>query len=191
MGGSKSINIFLAKIFGFYFLWLISDNWLSHASALFNRFWMLFYHYLLLILNYASALVLDIIGYEVVNNYRSVAIVGSFGVVIGNHCVGFGLMFAFFALIFSYPAPWKKKLWFIPAGMAVIMSANIIRVVALAISVKNKGGFVDLDQHDFFNYIVYALIFILWVVWIRFIVPESDVFSSNQSNDSKKDALVS
>ena len=71
------------------------------------------------------------------------------------------------------------------------MSANIIRVVALAISVKNKGGFVDLNQHDFFNYIVYALIFILWVVWIRFIVPESDVFSSNQSNDSKKDALVS
>lgn len=178
MSGSKSINIFLAKIFGFYFFWLVSDNWLCHISGIYNTVWMYCYHILLQILNNSSALLLRLFDYEVVNNYRSVAIVGSYGVVIGNHCVGFGLLFAFFALIFSYPGPWKRKLYFIPIGLAAIMVTNIIRVTALCISSFNKGGFVDLNQHDMFNYIIYALIFILWVVWIRFIIPDYDILSN-------------
>ncbi|MEX1188549.1 MAG: archaeosortase/exosortase family protein [Bacteroidia bacterium] len=171
MGDSKSINIFLAKIFGFFFIWLISDNYLTHSIAAFHYFWTYFYHILLVTLNEGSTFGLELLGYEVVNNYRSVAILGSYGVVVGNHCVGFGLTYGFSALIISYPAPWKKKLWFIPLGAALIMLSNIIRVIVLAISTNEKGGFVELDQHDFFNYVIYALIFILWVVWVRFIVP--------------------
>lgn len=177
MGDSKSINIFLAKVFGFFFIWLIADNWLSHVFHPFNAIWTYFYHILLVTLNNGAAFGLDILGYEVVNNYRSVAILGSYGVVIGNHCVGFGLTYGFVALIISYPGPWKKKLWFIPAGAALIMLSNIIRVITLTISTYKKGGFVDLDQHDFFNYVIYALIFILWVVWIRFVVPEKKALS--------------
>jgi exosortase/archaeosortase family protein len=169
VGDLKSINIFLVKIFGFFFIWLISDNWLTHVWIPFNYLWTYFYHILLEILNSSSALGLEILGYEVVNNYRSVAILGSYGVVIGNHCVGFGLTFAFVALIISYPGPWRKKLWFVPLGVALIMLSNIIRVMTLAISTYNKGGFVDLNQHDFFNYVIYALIFVLWVVWIQII----------------------
>jgi exosortase/archaeosortase family protein len=172
VGESKSINIFLAKIFGFFFVWLISDNWLSHVSVFYHRIWAYFYHILLQILNNSSAKVLELLGYEVVDNYISVAIIGSYGVVIGNHCVGFGLMFGFFALIFSYPASWKLKLWFIPLGCALIMITNIIRVVTLAISTFEHNSFVNLEQHDLFNYIIYGLIFILWVIWVRFIVPE-------------------
>lgn len=185
MGGFKTINIFLAKIFGFFFLWLISDNWLSHVSVIYNRIWTFFYHILLQILNDSSAKLLELMGYEVVENYRSVAIVGSYGVVIGNHCVGFGLMFGFFALIFSYPAPWKRKLWFIPMGWFLIMLTNIIRVAALAISTYEKGGFVNLEQHDLFNYMIYGLIFILWVIWIRFVVPGGDVmFGASKKSEA-------
>lgn len=169
MGDLKSINIFLVKIFGFFFIWLISDNWLTHVWIPFNYIWTYFYHILLEILNSSSAWGLEILGYEVVNNYRSVAILGSYGVVIGNHCVGFGLTFGFVALIISYPGPWRKKLWFVPLGVALIMLSNIIRVMTLVISTYKKGGFVDLNQHDFFNYVIYALIFVLWVVWIQII----------------------
>lgn len=175
MGDSKSINIFLAKIFGFFFIWLIADNWLSHVVAPFHYFWTYFYHILLVTLNEGSTFGLELLGYEVVNNYRSVAILGSYGVIVGNHCVGFGLTYGFAALIISYPAPWKKKLWFIPLGAALIMLSNIIRVIVLTISTHEKGGFVELDQHDFFNYIIYGLIFILWIVWVQFIVPKKKI----------------
>jgi len=175
VGDSKSINIFLAKIFGFFFIWLISDNWLSHVIAPFHYFWTYFYHILLVTLNEGSTFGLELLGYEVVNNYRSVAILGSYGVIVGNHCVGFGLTYGFAALIISYPAPWKKKLWYVPFGAALIMLSNIIRVIFLAKSTYDKGGFVELDQHDFFNYIIYALIFILWIIWVQFIVPKKNV----------------
>jgi exosortase/archaeosortase family protein len=178
VGDLRSINIFLAKIFLFFFAWLIADHWLSHDVVWFHHFWMYFYHILLTILNNVSAWVLELIGYEVVSNYRSVAILGSYGVVVGNHCVGFGLSYGFASLIISYPGPFIKKLWFVPAGIAVIMAANITRLIVLAISVKNKGGFVELDQHDFFNYIVYGLIFLMWVVWVQFIVPPGKVKAS-------------
>jgi len=171
VGDLRSINIFLAKIFLFFFAWLIADHWLSHDVVWFHYFWTYFYHILLVVLNNVSSWVLELIGYEVVSNYRSVAILGSYGVVVGNHCVGFGLSYGFSSLIISYPGPFLKKLWFVPAGVALIMAANITRLVVLAISVNNKGGFVELDQHDFFNYIVYGLIFLMWVVWVQFIVP--------------------
>ncbi|MCB0819866.1 MAG: archaeosortase/exosortase family protein [Bacteroidetes bacterium] len=171
MGDLRSINVFLAKIFLFFFIWLIADHWLSHKILWFHHFWTYFYHILLVTLNNVSAWGLELIGYEVVNNYRSVAILGSYGVVIGNHCVGFGLSYGFAALIISYPGPLRKKLWFVPTGIALIMLTNVIRVIVLAISVKHKGGFVELDQHDFFNYLIYGLIFLMWIVWVRFVVP--------------------
>jgi hypothetical protein len=43
---------------------------------------------------------------------------------------------------------------------------------------------MKLEQHDFYNYIAYALIFILWVVWVKFVVPESDVFAPEKKSDS-------
>lgn len=43
---------------------------------------------------------------------------------------------------------------------------------------------MKLEQHDFYNYIAYALIFILWVVWVKFVVPQSDVFKPENTLDS-------
>jgi exosortase/archaeosortase family protein len=109
-------------------------------------------------------------GYETISGYNSLAIVGSYGVIIGNPCVGFGLTYGFSALIISYPGPWKKKLWFIPAGAAFISAINIARVVSLITSSYKIGSFVEMEQHDLFNNLIYIVIFLLWVVWVKFIV---------------------
>ena len=185
MEGSKSINLFLAKIFGLSFFWLISENWLSHISTFYHHFWIYIYHILLVILLKLSVFVFSFTDYNILHGYDTLSIVGSSGVRIGNPCVGFGLLFGFFALIVSYPAPWKKKLWFIPLGCFLIILINVIRIVSLTISQYNNGEFVKLEQHDFYNYIAYVLIFILWVVWVKFVVPESDVFSPKNNSDSK------
>jgi len=184
VGGSKSINLFLAKIFGLSFFWLISENWLSHVSVFYNHIWIYIYHILLVILLKLSVFVFSFTNYSIIHGYDTISIVGSAGVRIGNPCVGFGLLFGFFALIVSYPAPWKKKFWFIPLGSFLIIFINVIRIVSLTISQYKNGDFMKLEQHDFYNYIAYTLIFILWVVWVKFVVPESDVFSSENNSGS-------
>lgn len=171
MEGFKAINIFLLKIFGFYFFWLISDNYLSHNLLLYNKIWTYFYHVLLLVANNSSAFLLDLYGYEVVHNYRSIAIVGSYGVVIGDLCAGFGLIYSTFALFISYPAPTKSKLWFVPLSIFLVILANIARVMLLTIAAYNHPEIRYNEQHEFFNNVIYILVFVLWIVWVQFIVP--------------------
>ncbi len=167
---AKSLNLFLAKIFGFYLFWLVSENFLSHELPIYIELWAFCYHIFLQIVHGGSELALNLMGYETISGYNSLAIVGSYGVIIGNPCVGFGLTYGFSALIISYPGPWKKKLWFIPAGAAFISAINIARVVSLITSSYKIGSFVEMEQHDLFNNLIYIVIFLLWVVWVKFIV---------------------
>jgi len=111
----------------------------------------------------------NIMNYDVVTNYNSIAIVGSYGIVIGNNCVGFGLTYAFAALIISYPGPWKLKLAFIPVGAAFIAIINIIRTVVLTKTALTSGIFERIENHDLFNNIIYVIIFLLWMIWVRII----------------------
>jgi exosortase/archaeosortase family protein len=165
----RSLNIFLLKIFLLYFIWLISDSFLSHKISWFGSIWAYFYHIFLNIVLTGSKWGLSLLGYDFVSGYNSLAILGSYGVIIGNQCVGFGLSYGFVALIGAYPGPIKKKLWFIPLGILLISSINIARVIALATSVYKTGGFVQMEEHDLFNNIIYFFIFLMWIIWVKLI----------------------
>ncbi len=166
---TRSLNTFLFVIFGFYLFWLISENFLSHKVMFYNTLWTFLYHIFLKLLLISSKIGLSILGYEYVSGYNSLAIVGSYGVIIGNHCVGFGLSYGFAALIISYPGPWIKKLWYVPLGMLAILIINSSRVIALCTDVLKTGGFVKMEAHDLFNNIIYVCIFLLWLIWIKFV----------------------
>ncbi len=181
MEGFKSINIFLLKVFGFYLFWFISDEYLSHNFIFYNKVWTFFYHILIVSANHLSVFFLDLVGYDVVHNYRSIAVVGSFGVTIGNYCAGFGLMYGCFALFTSYPAPIKKKLWFVPLSVFLVFLFNIGRVIFLTLNAYYSPKETFNDQHDFFNNIIYILVFVLWVIWIKFIIPTKEVKESKLS----------
>jgi len=172
VSGTKEINRFLLKLFALYFFWLAADNWLTFNSAHFAALWNYGYHIFLTGVRELSILFLSIGGYDIVSDYRSIAIVGSYGIIIGNHCVGFGISYAFASLIISYPGPWRSKLWFIPAGLALIMLCNAGRIAAVTITGFNSGVLMQVEQHDMFNYIIYVLIFLMWFAWVRFILPK-------------------
>jgi exosortase/archaeosortase family protein len=177
--GFKTINIFLLRIFGFYFFWFLSDEYFSHNFVLYNKIWSFFYHTLIVGANNTSFFFLNLIGYEVVHNYRSIAIVGSYGVVIGNYCAGFGLMYGCFALFTSYPAKIKRKLWFIPLALLLVYLFNCGRVIFLTLKAYYSPKEIFNEQHDLFNNIIYILVFVLWVIWVKFIIPVKEVKDSN------------
>jgi exosortase/archaeosortase family protein len=163
----KSLNVFLIKIFLLYFIWLVSDGFLVHEVSWFAKFWAYFYHLFLQIILTGSKWGLSLLGYDYVSGYNSLAIIGSYGVIIGNQCVGFGLSYGFASLIGAYPGPLQKKIWFIPLGIIFIGLINVARVLALTTSVYKSGGFVQMEEHDLFNNIIYIFIFLLWLAWVK------------------------
>lgn len=157
------------KIFLFYIGWLVCKEWLSYSFVFFSKVWNFFYHIFLTGVRSLTTFLLDVFGYAYVSSYRSVAVIGTPGVIIDNPCVGFGLTYAFLALIVSYPGKAGTKLWFFLAGSFVILSANALRIFFIVTSKKVELGVRPIEQHDLFNNLIYILIFIMWALWVKYI----------------------
>ena len=165
----RGLNTFILKVFLFYLFWLLSEHFFSLKFSLYSDLWSFFYHCFLKIVLAFSRLGLLILGYDYVSGYNSLAILGTYGVIIGNNCVGFGLYYAFSALIIAYHGAIRNKLWFIPLGVFFIIIINSLRVVALCTNAINPAGYLQMESHDLFNNIIYIVIFLLWFLWIRVI----------------------
>lgn len=94
-------------------------------------------------------------------------IVGSNGVTIGAPCDGIVLFALFTVFMISYPGPIKHKLWFTPVGLMIIHGLNILRVTGLALIVYYNEAWLAFNHDYTFTIIVYAVVFILWLIWIN------------------------
>jgi exosortase/archaeosortase family protein len=86
---------------------------------------------------------------------------------INNRCLALDLMYAFSVFIIAFFGPVKKKLWFIPMGILIINTLNILRIIGLGITVMYFPKYINFNHHTLFTYIVYMCTFILWVIWIK------------------------
>lgn len=100
-----------------------------------------------------------------------IAIEGSAGVTVGAPCDGIALFGLFTVFIIAYPGPLKRKLWFIPSGIAIIHAANVIRVVALAIIMSVNPEWLSFNHDYTFTIFVYAVVFGLWYLWVERLAP--------------------
>jgi len=66
-----------------------------------------------------------------------------------------------------FPGPWKKKLWFIPLGIAIIHLTNVLRIVGLAIVMNNWPWHFNFSHDLIFRPIFYVVIFALWLIWVE------------------------
>ncbi|GAC1375152.1 MAG: archaeosortase/exosortase family protein [Hymenobacter sp.] len=88
-------------------------------------------------------------------------------VVVGVPCNGLVLYALFSGFVLAFPGPGLRKLWFIPAGMALIWCLNVLRVAALALNHHYAHQSVDFNHHYTFTFVVYGCIFGLWMLWAR------------------------
>lgn len=99
-------------------------------------------------------------------------------VYIGVPCLGLGLIGVYSALIVAFPGRIKSKLIFIPAGILFIIILNILRISFMAIMLyrypneafltKTFAGFIVSHHHKLFDYGVLILIFIVFVIWVKY-----------------------
>jgi len=91
---------------------------------------------------------------------------------VNESCSGFKQILQFFLLFLIYPGPWRKKLWYIPLGIVIVHFTNLFRIVGLAVIIDNWPEHW-LFAHDYvYRIIFYAVIFMLWVIWVEKIYPD-------------------
>ncbi len=164
---SNKIPVFFIELLLFYLLWNFLDGYLIAHSHLFDRIWMGMYHILLKSVMFMSVLITKIFtDVQITTTYRHI-ILGDFGSIgISNYCLCANLMFLFGAFIIAYPGKWKIKLWFIPLGIVIIHLLNTFRISALCLLKIYSPETLEINHHYIFNIILYAFVFIMWMIWI-------------------------
>jgi len=162
---NKEAILFVVKLIGLYLIlqglydYILSpytgvDSWLI-GSIISAAEWGL------------STLGFDLLHSNQLYQYH-MGIAGTSGVVIGNPCDGLSLFILFTAFVMVFKGKWWIKLLFIVPGILLIHFLNVGRVMALALIVKYYPESLDFHHSYTFTLFVYACIFGLWMLRIKF-----------------------
>lgn len=148
---AASLGIYIAWIF-LYDLWLHPDGRLDH----------------LVIRNsiVLSRSVLEFLGFDTYSEPRIIGITGGGGVWIGDSCNGVTLMALFTGFVLVFPGSWIKRAWFIPIGNMFIHLLNIGRIISLTLLEYYAPEWLEFNHTYTFTFVMYALIFGGWMLWV-------------------------
>ncbi|OUJ71215.1 exosortase X [Hymenobacter crusticola] len=116
----------------------------------------------------ASATLLRLFGFQAStasNQPNLILLDGYPSVSVWPACNGMVLYALFGGFILAFPGASRHKLWFIPAGIAVIYGINVLRIAILCINHLYSHQTVDFNHHYTFTFVVYGCIFLLWMWW--------------------------
>lgn len=165
------INTFLLKGFMVLGVWTLITDYLE-KHPLFKPYWEYFLNLILKFLMVLAPLFLRLMNYDIEYEGALLRIKGTPGVLVGPACIGLGVLYGFAALMFVYPGPVKKKLWFLPLGLFGILIINAMRISFLTITSAYDPSLVDITHKYVFNIIAYIFIFLMWVWWVGYIGKE-------------------
>jgi exosortase family protein XrtF len=124
--------------------------------------------------------IFDVMGYKTfaskeVNDFQVFGIDGSNGVWIGGPCNGITLMFLFAIFVIAYPGNFKNKLWYVPLGIIIVHTINIMRIVGLALIAYYDYSYLDFNHTYTFTFLAYSVVFGLWMLWVNKFSKESKI----------------
>jgi exosortase family protein XrtF len=88
---------------------------------------------------------------------------------IGDACDGLVLFVLFGVFILAFPGPWRRKFWFIPAGVVAIHMANLLRVFSLVLLNYYRPSALAFNHDYTWTVLIYGFIFWLWYLWTEFL----------------------
>ncbi len=136
-----------------YFPWL--DQHLNYIRAL---------RHLLL---GTSAFLLQQMGYVTYTSDILLYVYGHGGVKLVYSCLGYGVMSFFAAFVLAWPKPIKSKALFLPVGLLLIQSLNIVRFILLSLHGNKQLENLKIDHHSLFNLILYLMVMGILYWWVN------------------------
>ncbi len=98
---------------------------------------------------------------------------GTFLARIVEGCNAISIIFLFVAFIIAFAQRWKKTLLYIFAGAILIYAVNILRIAVLAIALYNYPEYQHILHGVVFPGIIYGMVFLLWLIWVRLLTPKT------------------
>jgi exosortase/archaeosortase family protein len=92
---------------------------------------------------------------------------GQPSVIVGTPCDGLVLYALLAGFVVAYPGPARRRLWFIPLGIAALWLLNVVRIIVLALNYRYSPETFEFDHHYAFNAVAYAALGGLWLLWTR------------------------
>lgn len=173
--GLREVLLFMVKLATIYLLWRVMTIFLGEeAQPIDERYWPWlslqwerFNDLIKSNLIFFSREFLELFNYDVITSGSMVKVRGYGGVDIGNYCLALELVILFIALVVSYPAPLKHKLWFVPFGVLAIHGINIVRVVTLNMMTIYSPEYADFNHHFTFRVVVFLFILIMYYWFLK------------------------
>lgn len=127
-----------------------------------------------------SAAVLETFGYptEQVDYYRGegvlLTIEKAYSVNVVEGCNAISVIILFISFIIAFAKDFKKTFLFILAGMALIYVVNILRISLLTVAMYKFPEHQELLHGVLFPAVIYGMVLILWIVWVRNVNTSTD-----------------
>ncbi len=124
-----------------------------------------------------SAAVLDTFGYsnflvvDPIDQGMLIAIDRKYIVNIVEGCNAISVIILFIAFIIAFAEKFKKTLLFLFVGYVLIYGVNIFRIVLLTVTLYKYPQYEKILHSVIFPAIIYGMVFILWMVWVRMLKP--------------------
>ena len=160
------VAIFAVIIIFFHYIWWHGFKSFLQSFAAFNQVEAFLAHQVYLP---SAWIVENILNYPITtNDSTNTLFFPNHGyIVVEGSCSGLKQFYQWTILMLLFPGPWKKKLWFIPAGLLVIHIVNILRIVILSIVVVHWPQQWDFIHMWILRPFFYVVIFGMWVVWVE------------------------
>lgn len=125
-----------------------------------------------------SAVILEAFGYptDLFNHHREggvyLTVKESYTVNIVEGCNAISVIILFISFVIAFAEKFKKTFLFLLAGMVLIYASNILRIVILVIASYNYPKYQDTLHGVVFPAIIYGMVFLLWIAWVRIVNPK-------------------
>ncbi len=175
--------IFVAKLLTLFSIFYFgTEFWIGITAKgnLYSAFcdeYLNYVEWLRLFILKGASIICNLFGHNtIIENTKSLKIVGGYRVNMVYSCIGFGILSSWAAFAIAYPAKLKKKIIWLFGGLLIICFINILRIAALLMLInKAKNIQVFTSHHTVFNWVAYILVLIL----IYFYTKEKQEQSQN------------
>lgn len=98
-------------------------------------------------------------------------------------CNAVSIIILFIAFIIAFAEKFRKTTLFIFAGAVLIYAVNIVRITILAIALYEYPAYEKILHGVVFPGIIYGMVFLLWMVWVRMLPNKTNVEVSAKENE--------
>ncbi|GAB1462348.1 exosortase Y [Pedobacter sp.] len=117
----------------------------------------------------STATILRWLDYTTYTNEYQLRVIGKKGFTMVYTCLGYGIMSVFAAFVFTFPGKIKFRYGFLVLGLLIIQLLNTVRLVLLSLYWNKKAPLFNMDHHDLFNIVVYAVLILLVYIWLKYV----------------------